>query len=98
MKHTCLLDAYLLSKVREDGHIKGRPQRQLLETLQQRPQRRELRDEEDLRRLRHDHAEEPHDVGVLDRLHDLVLLHELERVVLHPLLREALHRNLVSPA
>ena len=49
------------------------------------PERSQLRDEHDSGGLEDD-AEELDDVGVLDRLHDLVLLHELEHAVLQTLL------------
>ena len=49
------------------------------------PERCELCDEHDLAVVQH-HAVQPHDVLVVDGLHHVVLLHELQRVVLHPFL------------
>ena len=49
------------------------------------PEGRQLGDEHDLAVVQH-HAVQPHNVGVINGLHDLVLLHELQCVVLHPLL------------
>ena len=49
------------------------------------PERSQLRDQHDSGGLKND-AKELDDVGVLDGLHDLVLLHELEHAVLQTLL------------
>ena len=57
------------------------------------PERCQLRDEHDLGRFKDD-SEKFDNVGVLDGLHDLVLLHELEHAVVQALFAQALYRYL----
>ena len=64
-----------------------------INTRDNEPERREFCDEHDSRRFQNN-PEKFDDVGVLDGLHDLVLLHELEHAVVKAVFAQALNRNL----
>lgn len=88
--------ANLTGKVGQTSDTERAPKTRLLQALEQGPQRSQLGDEHDLIVWVQDHAVKPDNVRMVDRLHDVVLLHKLEGVVLHPLFGQTLDGHLVS--